>query len=151
MADAGGGGAPSHEVQSLLSSPDRDFLVRNNGDQVKLGSLLFLLWLFGKTGRKESWVGVLSEVDGALRVGCFFADCPVSREKFLFWRSEAGEAWSFFCKECDFDLHPKCAVGEEKATKNKSDEDNEAAGEEAKEGGDAEEGWVCDGEVCYKA
>ncbi|XP_048132436.1 probable nucleoredoxin 1 [Rhodamnia argentea] len=64
---------------------------------------------------------------------------------------EAGEAWSYYCEECDFDLHPKCAVGEEKAAKNEPDEDGEAAGEETKEGGDAKEGWVCDGEVCHKA
>ncbi|KAI6694821.1 hypothetical protein NL676_022531 [Syzygium grande] len=31
--------AASHDVQSLLTSPDRDFLVRNNGDQVKVASL----------------------------------------------------------------------------------------------------------------
>ncbi|KAF8016573.1 hypothetical protein BT93_H1942 [Corymbia citriodora subsp. variegata] len=64
---------------------------------------------------------------------------------------EAGEEWSYYCEECDFDLHPKCAVEEEKATKNELDEGNKAAGEEAKEGGDAKEGCVCDGEVCYKA
>ncbi|KAI6694819.1 hypothetical protein NL676_022529 [Syzygium grande] len=61
--------------------------------------------------------------------------------------NEAGEVWSYYCKECDFDLHPKCAVGEEKATKNKSDEDNEAAGEEAKEGGDAKK----DGSVMVRS
>ncbi|XP_048132428.1 probable nucleoredoxin 1 [Rhodamnia argentea] len=65
--------------------------------------------------------------------------------------NEAGEAWSYYCQECDFDLHPKCAVGEEKGAKNELDEEGEAAGEEAKEGGDAKEGWVCDGEVCHKA
>ncbi|KAI6694823.1 hypothetical protein NL676_022533 [Syzygium grande] len=39
MADVVGVGAASHDVQSLLSSPDRDFLIRNNGDQVKVDSL----------------------------------------------------------------------------------------------------------------
>ncbi|KAK3416834.1 hypothetical protein EUGRSUZ_H02589 [Eucalyptus grandis] len=40
MADVVEGGAvASHDVQSLLSSPDRDFLVRNNGDRVKVDSL----------------------------------------------------------------------------------------------------------------
>ncbi|KAK3416833.1 hypothetical protein EUGRSUZ_H02588 [Eucalyptus grandis] len=39
MADVVEGGASSHDVQSLLSSPDRDFLIRNNGDQVKVDSL----------------------------------------------------------------------------------------------------------------
>lgn len=32
-------GANSHEIQSLLSSSGRDFLIRNNGDQVKIDSL----------------------------------------------------------------------------------------------------------------
>ncbi|XP_039160723.1 probable nucleoredoxin 1 isoform X1 [Eucalyptus grandis] len=53
---------------------------------------------------------------------------------------KAGEGWSYYCEECDFDLHPKCAVKEEKTTKNELDEDAEAAGEEAEEGGDAKEG-----------
>ncbi|KAK3416838.1 hypothetical protein EUGRSUZ_H02593 [Eucalyptus grandis] len=64
---------------------------------------------------------------------------------------EEGEGWSYYCEECDFDLHPKCAVKEEKATENELDEDDEAAEEEAKKEGDAKEGWVCDGEVCRKA
>ncbi|XP_030545103.1 probable nucleoredoxin 1 [Rhodamnia argentea] len=38
MADVVGDGA-RHDVQSLLSSPDRDFLIRNNGDQVEVASL----------------------------------------------------------------------------------------------------------------
>ena len=45
---------------------------------------------------------------------------------------EMGQVWSFYCEECDFDLHPKCAL--EKETK-----------------ADAKEGWVCDGEVCTRA
>lgn len=67
MADAVGDAA-THDVQSLLSSPDRDFLVRNNGDRVELGSpsafgfyrkekgtvgLAYLLKLFS---RCSSWV-----------------------------------------------------------------------------------------------
>ncbi|KAF8016576.1 hypothetical protein BT93_H1945 [Corymbia citriodora subsp. variegata] len=54
---------------------------------------------------------------------------------------EAGERWSYYCEECDFDLHPKCAVGEEEATKNELDEDGEAAREEAEEEKNAK-GWV---------
>ncbi|KAF2286653.1 hypothetical protein GH714_023240 [Hevea brasiliensis] len=53
---------------------------------------------------------------------------------------EGGNIWSFYCEECDFDLHPKCAVKEGEETK-----DDEK--DESKPG----EGWVCDGEVCYKA
>ncbi|KAI4328269.1 hypothetical protein L6164_020636 [Bauhinia variegata] len=41
---------------------------------------------------------------------------------------EGGHKWSYYCDECDYDLHPKCAL----------------------EDGDRD-GWVCDGEVCTKA
>lgn len=50
--------------------------------------------------------------------------------------NEGGSVWSFFCDECDFDLHPKCALSEEG---------------DKKEGEEKPEGWVCDGDVCYKA
>ncbi|XP_010553606.1 PREDICTED: probable nucleoredoxin 1 [Tarenaya hassleriana] len=58
---------------------------------------------------------------------------------------EEGLIWSFHCDECDFDLHPKCALGKE---------ENDNTGEEEevkKEGGEAKEGWICDGNVCKKA
>ncbi|KAJ6839340.1 putative nucleoredoxin 1 [Iris pallida] len=58
---------------------------------------------------------------------------------------EGGSGWSFYCKECDFDLHPKCALAEEEA---EAAGDGEGGGEEEKSGKD---GYVCDGEVCYKA
>ncbi|XP_022141888.1 probable nucleoredoxin 1 [Momordica charantia] len=45
---------------------------------------------------------------------------------------EMGYSWSFFCEECDFDLHPKCALENDGAKKEK-------------------EGWVCEGDVCRKA
>ncbi|KAL6189863.1 hypothetical protein ACLB2K_036264 [Fragaria x ananassa] len=54
--------------------------------------------------------------------------------------NEKGETWSFYCEECDFDLHPKCALEEEKGTET-----------DAKPEGEPQEGWVCDGEVCKKA
>ena len=54
--------------------------------------------------------------------------------------NEKGETWSFYCEECDFDLHPKCALEEEKGTET-----------DAKPGEEPQEGWVCDGEVCKKA
>jgi nucleoredoxin len=50
---------------------------------------------------------------------------------------EQGNGWSYYCDECDFDLHPKCALEEDK--------DDSVAEENPKEG------WVCDGEVCFKA
>lgn len=59
---------------------------------------------------------------------------------------EDGEVWSFACEECDIYLHPKCALEEEiKDTEEGSDAGGVAAGQEHKEG------WVCDGEVCYRA
>ncbi|KAK7361848.1 hypothetical protein VNO77_03933 [Canavalia gladiata] len=52
---------------------------------------------------------------------------------------EEGHIWSYYCDECDFDLHPKCAL-EDKGNK-----------DDAKEEEKPKEGWVCDGEVCSKA
>ncbi|XVF84990.1 hypothetical protein PTKIN_Ptkin17bG0083100 [Pterospermum kingtungense] len=51
-----------------------------------------------------------------------------------------GQVWSFYCEECDFDMHPKCAL--EEAEETKADEKTE---------GNPKEGWVCDGEVCTRA
>lgn len=53
---------------------------------------------------------------------------------------EGGSGWSFYCEECDFDLHPKCAL---KVEDHKEGDENEVKIEK--------EGYVCDGEVCYKA
>ncbi|XP_052204586.1 probable nucleoredoxin 1 isoform X5 [Diospyros lotus] len=47
---------------------------------------------------------------------------------------EIGHAWSFLCKQCDFDLHPKCALKQDEATKN-----------------GPKEGWSCEGDVCKKS
>ncbi|RWR79472.1 putative nucleoredoxin 1 [Cinnamomum micranthum f. kanehirae] len=58
-----------------------------------------------------------------------------------------GHAWSYYCKECDFDLHPKCALEEEKKEDDEKGENKEGDGHE----GAAKEGWVCDGDVCQKA
>ncbi|KAL2344342.1 hypothetical protein Fmac_005627 [Flemingia macrophylla] len=49
--------------------------------------------------------------------------------------NEEGKIWSYYCGECDFDLHPKCAF-----------ENKEDAKEEKK----SKDGWVCDGEVCSR-
>ncbi|XP_022735436.1 probable nucleoredoxin 1 [Durio zibethinus] len=54
--------------------------------------------------------------------------------------NERGQIWSFYCEECDFDLHPKCALEKDKETK--ADEKEEES---------PKEGWVCDGEVCKRA
>ncbi|ONK61150.1 uncharacterized protein A4U43_C08F26750 [Asparagus officinalis] len=55
---------------------------------------------------------------------------------------EVGSGWSFYCDECDFDLHPNCALSKE----DKGKDDGDADDHEVKK-----EGYVCDGDVCYKA
>ncbi|KAF7123828.1 hypothetical protein RHSIM_Rhsim12G0116600 [Rhododendron simsii] len=57
---------------------------------------------------------------------------------------ERGTVWSFYCEKCKFDLHPKCALEENKGTKGDKEDDME-------EGTKAKEGYVCDGNVCHKA
>ncbi|CAN6548948.1 unnamed protein product [Malus baccata var. baccata] len=54
---------------------------------------------------------------------------------------EPGEVWSFYCKECDFDLHPKCALEGDKKIENGAKQEED----------ESKEGWVCDGDVCTKA
>nr|GEX44055.1 probable nucleoredoxin 1 [Tanacetum cinerariifolium] len=54
-----------------------------------------------------------------------------------------GKIWAYNCEDCNFDLHPDCAL---KETNGK-----DAAAEAVKEGEKANEGWVCDGDVCHKA
>ncbi|XP_021895791.1 probable nucleoredoxin 1 [Carica papaya] len=53
---------------------------------------------------------------------------------------ETGHVWSFNCDECDFDLHPKCALEEDKGSKDETEQE-----------GNTKEGWICDGEVCTRA
>ncbi|CAL4939875.1 unnamed protein product [Urochloa decumbens] len=55
---------------------------------------------------------------------------------------EMGSSWSYRCDECDFDLHPKCALAKEE--KKGEQEDGKAAEE-------APAGYVCEGDVCRKA
>ncbi|VAH52063.1 unnamed protein product [Triticum turgidum subsp. durum] len=57
---------------------------------------------------------------------------------------EMGTSWSYNCAQCDFDLHTKCALGEEK----KGDEVN---GQDAAAEAAAPAGYVCEGDVCRKA
>uniref|UniRef100_A0A0E0D1X2 protein-disulfide reductase n=1 Tax=Oryza meridionalis TaxID=40149 RepID=A0A0E0D1X2_9ORYZ len=52
---------------------------------------------------------------------------------------EMGSSWSYRCTECDFDLHPKCALGKEEEEK-KSDDEAETEADPA-----------CEGGVCRKA
>ncbi|KAL4180703.1 hypothetical protein AMTRI_Chr12g233980 [Amborella trichopoda] len=72
--------------------------------------------------------------------------------------NEGGNGWSYYCKECDYDLHPKCALKEKDKIVDSVDEvEMEKTEEEGKiiDGAEGEnghgEGWVCDGEACRKA
>ncbi|KDP26595.1 hypothetical protein JCGZ_17753 [Jatropha curcas] len=51
-----------------------------------------------------------------------------------------GNIWSYYCEECDYDLHPKCAL--EESTKTKEDENEDEP--------EPKEGWICEGGVCFK-
>ncbi|KAF8698720.1 hypothetical protein HU200_034972 [Digitaria exilis] len=53
-----------------------------------------------------------------------------------------GSSWSYRCDECDFNLHPKCALAD------KEDKGEEEDGKAAEE---APAGYVCEGDVCRKA
>ncbi|GKA02355.1 probable nucleoredoxin 1 [Tanacetum coccineum] len=55
-----------------------------------------------------------------------------------------GKIWAYNCEDCNFDLHPDCAL---KETNGK----DAASADAVKEGEKANEGWVCDGDVCSKA
>ncbi|PIN25109.1 Thioredoxin, nucleoredoxin [Handroanthus impetiginosus] len=59
---------------------------------------------------------------------------------------EEGRVWSYYCEDCDFDLHPKCALDEDSKEMKGEDEGKESVGEEKGPG----EGWICDGEMCYR-
>uniref|UniRef100_A0A0D6QVY9 protein-disulfide reductase n=1 Tax=Araucaria cunninghamii TaxID=56994 RepID=A0A0D6QVY9_ARACU len=59
---------------------------------------------------------------------------------------EEGSHWSFYCKECDFDLHPDCALKEQESEMNeKQEQADDSSNNENKTGG-----IVCDGEVCRR-
>ncbi|XP_047320515.1 probable nucleoredoxin 1 [Impatiens glandulifera] len=58
--------------------------------------------------------------------------------------SEYGEVWSYYCYDCYFKLHPKCALKEEEKVA-----EEEGKEEEEKDDG-PKEGWICDGEVCQR-
>ncbi|KAK3146994.1 hypothetical protein QOZ80_3BG0276350 [Eleusine coracana subsp. coracana] len=51
---------------------------------------------------------------------------------------DLGHTWTYRCEECEFDLHPKCALAEVKSEENKASEEAPA-------------GYVCEGGVCRKA
>lgn len=62
---------------------------------------------------------------------------------------EEGRVWAFNCEECNYDLHPKCALEDDyKGTK---DEVTATVDDDVKKDENPKEGWVCEGGVCYKA
>ncbi|XP_077236420.1 putative nucleoredoxin 1 [Tasmannia lanceolata] len=61
--------------------------------------------------------------------------------------NEEGHGWSYYCKECDFDAHPKCAFEKDKGEKEEVKVEDIVDGHEQA----SSEGLVCDGEVCHKA
>ncbi|KAK1376562.1 putative nucleoredoxin 1 [Heracleum sosnowskyi] len=52
-----------------------------------------------------------------------------------------GKVWAFRCEECNFDLHPECAL----------EEDKESKEEDIEKGENSKEGRVCDGGVYLKS
>lgn len=62
---------------------------------------------------------------------------------------EEGHIWAFNCEECNFDLHPKCALEENKVKKDGAGANVED--DDVKNEGNSKEGLVCDGDVCFKA
>lgn len=52
---------------------------------------------------------------------------------------DEGDTWSYLCAECDFDLHPNCALGDKGSINGAKEEEK------------PKDGWVCDGDVCTKA
>ncbi|XP_073280152.1 probable nucleoredoxin 1 [Primulina huaijiensis] len=59
---------------------------------------------------------------------------------------EEGQIWSYYCEDCDFDLHPRCAFDTDEKGKIVEVEGENPEVEEKKGG----EGWICDGGQCYK-
>ncbi|PNX76182.1 putative nucleoredoxin 1-like protein, partial [Trifolium pratense] len=53
--------------------------------------------------------------------------------------NKEGHIWSYFCEECDYDLHPNCALGDKGSVNGTKEEEK------------PKDGWVCDGDVCTKA
>ncbi|KNA23565.1 hypothetical protein SOVF_023710 isoform B [Spinacia oleracea] len=56
---------------------------------------------------------------------------------------EDGQKWSFNCEECDFDLHPKCALSDENGTYNYH--------HNLKDHETSKAGWICNDHVCVRA
>lgn len=54
---------------------------------------------------------------------------------------DEGQGWSFYCDECDFDLHPRCALEGKQEMEDKT---------EGGADGIPEDGLICDGDVCRR-
>ncbi|XP_042502957.1 probable nucleoredoxin 1 [Macadamia integrifolia] len=62
---------------------------------------------------------------------------------------EEGKDWSFLCEECNYDLHPKCALEVDKGEKDDVKDVDADANDGIEQA--SKEGWICDGEACQKA
>lgn len=62
--------------------------------------------------------------------------------------NEAGTAWSYCCKDCDYDLHLSCALKDQQdlANQDKAQDTEAPMDENCKP-----VGVICNGDVCYKA
>jgi len=62
--------------------------------------------------------------------------------------NEGGSAWSYYCEDCDYDLHLTCALKDQQdlGNQDKGQDTDTAMDENCKPAG-----VICDGDVCYKA
>jgi nucleoredoxin len=62
--------------------------------------------------------------------------------------NEGGTAWSYYCEDCDYDLHLTCALKDQQdlGNQDKGQDTDAAMDENCKPAG-----VICDGDVCYKA
>ncbi|KAH9319316.1 hypothetical protein KI387_021085 [Taxus chinensis] len=59
---------------------------------------------------------------------------------------EGGSGWSFYCKDCDFDLHPDCALKDEDSDRNEEQQPENGALENGNKPADV----ICEGDVCRR-
>jgi nucleoredoxin len=60
--------------------------------------------------------------------------------------NENGTAWSYYCKDCDYDLHLACALKNQQDLNQDKGQDTDAASDENCKPA----GVICDGDVCYR-
>jgi hypothetical protein len=93
------------------------------------GRFMYLIWSVNTSYCTFPHIGVPRVVLSLQRYTCDGCD-------------KEGKIWAYNCEDCNFDLHPDCALKEA----NVKDEVANAVKEDEK----PNEGWVCDGGVCHK-